>query len=386
MAVVLPQGALFRGGVEGADPPAAAREGPGRGRHRPRAEPVLRHRPGRLHPGPAPAQADEAQAGQGADRRRLDAVPPRASAELPGARARRARSSAGYRASPTSQDRARVVDLDEIEKEGWTLNISRYVLPPIGADIPPLPEAVAAFKDALAKCREAEDNLRRVMREGRLAVVSDAHDPARARVLPLGRGRHPARPGRRRRLQAVHLPAALLQAPLRRVGRGVRRGARRVEGRRGLRRPRRRTTASSIPDGAHWNDVRAVAEGRRAGRSRRRMRAIEAANPGRLDGIFGDAPWTNKERLPDVTLKNLLEHFSAQTLSLANVPEDELGNGYEFLIKKFADDSGHTAQEFYTNRTVVHLMAQMLEPQSRARASTTRPAAPAACSSRRSPR
>jgi hypothetical protein len=40
------------------------------------------------------------------------------------------------------------------------------------------------------------------------------------------------------------------------------------------------------------------------------MRAIEAANPDRLDGIFGDAPWTNKERLPDATLKNLLEHFS----------------------------------------------------------------------------
>jgi len=48
---------------------------------------------------------------------------------------------------------------------------------------------------------------------------------------------------------------------------------------------------------------------------------------------------------------------------LANVPEDELGNAYEFLIKKFADDSGHTAQEFYTNRTVVHLMVQMLEPK-----------------------
>jgi len=70
--------------------------------------------------------------------------------------------------------------------------------------------------------------------------------------------------------------------------------------------------------------------------------------PIKLDGIFGDAPWTNKERLPDHTLKNLLEHFSQQVLSLTNVPEDELGNGYEFLIKKFADDSGHTAQEFYT--------------------------------------
>jgi type I restriction enzyme M protein len=118
----------------------------------------------------------------------------------------------------------------------------------------------------------------------------------------------------------------------------------------------------AIPEGAHWKDVRAAAKdvGKKLQAS---LRAIEAANPGRLDGIFGDAAWTNKERLADVTLKNLLEHFSGQTLSLANVPEDELGNGYEFLIKKFADDSGHTAQEFYTNRTVVHLMVQMLEPK-----------------------
>jgi type I restriction enzyme M protein len=117
-----------------------------------------------------------------------------------------------------------------------------------------------------------------------------------------------------------------------------------------------------IPEGAHWEDVRTVP--RDVGRALRdAMRAIEAANPDRLDGIFGDAPWTNKARLPDATLKNLLEHFSAHTLSLAEVPEDELGNAYEYLIKQFADDSGHTAQEFYTNRTVVHLMVQMLQPQ-----------------------
>ena len=70
-----------------------------------------------------------------------------------------------YTAFADVEDRARVVSLDEIEKEGWTLNISRYLLPPIGADIPPLPEAVAAFKEALAKAREAEDELRRVMIE-----------------------------------------------------------------------------------------------------------------------------------------------------------------------------------------------------------------------------
>ena len=118
----------------------------------------------------------------------------------------------------------------------------------------------------------------------------------------------------------------------------------------------------AIPARAHWQEVRE--QPKDVGQAiQHAMRAIEAANPARLDGVFGDAPWTNKERLPDHTLKNLLEHFSQHTLSIANVPEDELGNAYEYLIKQFADDSGHTAQEFYTNRTVVHLMVQMLDPQ-----------------------
>jgi type I restriction enzyme M protein len=118
----------------------------------------------------------------------------------------------------------------------------------------------------------------------------------------------------------------------------------------------------AIPDGAHWSDVRGAS--RDVGRALlNAFRAIEAANPERLSGVFGNASWTDKAQLPDETLKNLIEHFSRHKLSLAAVPEDELGNGYEYLIKQFADDSGHTAQEFYTNRTLVHLMVQMLEPK-----------------------
>ncbi|EAC1521279.1 SAM-dependent DNA methyltransferase [Escherichia coli] len=117
-----------------------------------------------------------------------------------------------------------------------------------------------------------------------------------------------------------------------------------------------------IPEGAHWNDIRQTP--RNVGATiQQAMRDIESANPNMLDGIFGDAPWTNRERLPDKTIKDLIEHFSTRVLSVANVPEDELGNAYEFLIKKFADDSGHTAAEFYTNRTVVHLMTQLLAPK-----------------------
>ncbi|WP_262027096.1 type I restriction-modification system subunit M [Microvirga sp. Mcv34] len=73
---------------------------------------------------------------------------------------------AWYRAFEDVEDRAKVATLDEIKKEGWTLNISRYVLPPIGQDIPPLPEAVEAFKTALADARAAEDHLRKVLVEG----------------------------------------------------------------------------------------------------------------------------------------------------------------------------------------------------------------------------
>ena len=118
-----------------------------------------------------------------------------------------------------------------------------------------------------------------------------------------------------------------------------------------------------VPRGHHWRDVRQVTED--VGQAIvAAFRAIEKENGELLTGIFGDGAWTNKNRLPDRLLKDLLEHFSSRTLSLENCPEDELGQGYEYLIKKFADDSGHTAQEFYTNRTVVHLMTEILQPQS----------------------
>ena len=118
-----------------------------------------------------------------------------------------------------------------------------------------------------------------------------------------------------------------------------------------------------VPKGAHWNDVREVSENVGVAIVSA-FRKIEKANADKLQGIFGDAAWTNKNRLSDRLLKELIEHFSSRTLSIENCPEDELGQGYEYLIKKFADDSGHTAQEFYTNRTVVHLMTEILRPQS----------------------
>jgi type I restriction enzyme M protein len=117
-----------------------------------------------------------------------------------------------------------------------------------------------------------------------------------------------------------------------------------------------------IPDGSHWGDLRKVTKdvGMKIQKS---MQEIGKTNPDTLYEIFGDANWGYKERLSDETLIDLIEHFTTEKLSLARVPNDQMGDAYEYLIKKFADDSGHTAAEFYTNRSLVSLMTEILKPQ-----------------------
>jgi len=81
-----------------------------------------------------------------------------------------------------------------------------------------------------------------------------------------------------------------------------------------------------IPAQSHWKTTRTKVKN--VGKAiQTALREIEKANPETLYGVFGDAQWTNKERLPDHMLRELIEHFSSQTLSLANCPEDELGGG-----------------------------------------------------------
>lgn len=114
-----------------------------------------------------------------------------------------------------------------------------------------------------------------------------------------------------------------------------------------------------IPEEASWEKVRNTSKD--IGEAiQNALRLIEAKNE-RLHGVFGDAQWTNKDRLPDHLLSDLIQHFSKIPLGIKSVAQDDLGEAYEYLIKKFADDSGHTAAEFYTNRTVVHLMTRIMK-------------------------
>ena len=117
-----------------------------------------------------------------------------------------------------------------------------------------------------------------------------------------------------------------------------------------------------IPEGCHWKDVRekAVNLGHALQKA---MRCIEQANPDTLHGIFGDAQWTNKNRLSDKLLKDLIEHFSKYELTNNRCQSDILGQAYEYLIKKFADLTNKKAGEFYTPRSVVSLMVKILAPK-----------------------
>ncbi len=116
-----------------------------------------------------------------------------------------------------------------------------------------------------------------------------------------------------------------------------------------------------VPDGCHWKDVRESTFN--VGLAiENALRGIEQANQQFLYGIFGDAQWSNKNKLSDRLLINLIEHFSQYNLSNSNVDSDLLGQSYEYLIKHFADLTNKKAGEFYTPRSVVHLLGLILDP------------------------
>lgn len=120
-----------------------------------------------------------------------------------------------------------------------------------------------------------------------------------------------------------------------------------------------------IPEGCHWQDVRNTSKD--VGTAIvKAMTGIERANPETLSGVFSsfdDANWTDKTKLDDERLKNLIEHMSKIKVGNKNYSADVMGDAYEYLIKKFADLSKKNAGEFYTPRSIVKLMVELLDPK-----------------------
>jgi type I restriction enzyme M protein len=118
-----------------------------------------------------------------------------------------------------------------------------------------------------------------------------------------------------------------------------------------------------VPEGCHWNDVREAPSNVGAALAHA-MRDIERANPDTLYRVFGAADWGNREMLTDEILKDLIEGLSEVALGNTVVSSDILGDAYEYLIGKFADITKRKkAGEFYTPRSVVRMMVDILDPK-----------------------
>lgn len=120
-----------------------------------------------------------------------------------------------------------------------------------------------------------------------------------------------------------------------------------------------------IPEDCHWEDIRKRPENLGAAIVGA-MRKIELANPDTLFGvlsIFSAQKWTDKSVLSDAKIRDLIEHLSSKNLGNRSYPADLMGDAYEVLLKKFADDSKAQAGEFYTPRAVVKLLIRILDPK-----------------------
>ena len=132
-----------------------------------------------------------------------------------------------------------------------------------------------------------------------------------------------------------------------------------------------------VPEAAHWREI--VKETMNLGEALNIAgHAIEEANAGRLDGVLTGTNWNDESKLGspanrERTIRSLINHFTDLDLRDQNLELGEgttgnvLGDAYEYLIYQFADDAGRKGGEFYTPRSVVRLIVELLKPQERMR-------------------
>jgi type I restriction enzyme M protein len=116
-----------------------------------------------------------------------------------------------------------------------------------------------------------------------------------------------------------------------------------------------------MPEGHRWDDLRKSAKqpdiGRRIDDA---MEAIERENP-TLKGVLPKN--YSRRELTQQTLGGLIDLFSNQDLAAEEHDTlDVLGRVFEYMLSKFANAEGKLGGEFFTPRSVVSLMVDMLEP------------------------
>ena len=122
-----------------------------------------------------------------------------------------------------------------------------------------------------------------------------------------------------------------------------------------------------IPEGSRWGDVKAVSTNIGEALTNA-MHAVASAND-ELRGVF-TVDWnqpapdgSSRQLIANEVVHALIQHFDEHDLSNNSVPADVLGRAYEYLIRKFADDAGAKAGEFFTPPEVVDTLMRILEPR-----------------------
>lgn len=96
------------------------------------------------------------------------------------------------------------------------------------------------------------------------------------------------------------------------------------------------------------------------------LRAVARENPslaGIIDRVDFNATTHGQRDIDDDRLSNLIERISEKKLGLKDVEPDIIGRSYEYLIRKFAENSGKSAGEFYTPAEVGMIMAKIMDPE-----------------------
>lgn len=101
------------------------------------------------------------------------------------------------------------------------------------------------------------------------------------------------------------------------------------------------------------------------------LEKIEEANYEKLEGVFRNVDFNSEGNLGKTKdrnrrLKNLINDFHKPELNFRPSvigTEDIIGNGYMYLIERFASDAGKKGGEFYTPHEVSQLLAKLLNPQ-----------------------
>jgi type I restriction enzyme M protein len=116
-----------------------------------------------------------------------------------------------------------------------------------------------------------------------------------------------------------------------------------------------------MPEGHRWDDLRKAAKQPDIGtRIDAAMEAIEKENPS-LRGVLPNR-YARRELTPAM-LGGLIDTFSRKDLAgEEHKGLDVLGRVYEYFLGRFASAEGKLGGEFYTPRSVVRLMVEMLEP------------------------